>query len=114
VVRGDGRGRELGYPTANLAFAYRPALPAIGIYAGWAIGQRALISIGRRPTFHEDGDVVVEAHLLDWEGDLYDAELRVEVAERLREERTFASVEDLVAQMRRDEAAARAALAPVL
>jgi riboflavin kinase/FMN adenylyltransferase len=114
VVRGDGRGRQLGYPTANLTFAYRPVLPAIGIYAGWAIGQRALVSIGRRPTFHADGAVVVEAHLLDWEGDLYDTELRVEVSERLREERAFASVDDLVAQMRHDEAAARAALSPVL
>jgi riboflavin kinase/FMN adenylyltransferase len=111
VVRGDGRGRELGYPTANLSFAYRPALPAIGIYAGWAIGQRALVSIGRRPTFHDDGEVVVEAHLLDWDGDLYDTELRVEVAERLREERRFGSVEELVAQMREDEAAARTVLA---
>jgi riboflavin kinase/FMN adenylyltransferase len=111
VVRGDGRGRALGYPTANLSFAYRPALPAIGIYAGWAIGQRALVSIGRRPTFHDDGEVVVEAHLLDWDGDLYDTELRVEVAERLREERRFGSVEELVAQMREDEAAARTELA---
>jgi riboflavin kinase/FMN adenylyltransferase len=111
VVRGDGRGRELGYPTANLSFAYRPALPAIGIYAGWAIGRRALVSIGRRPTFHDDGEVVVEAHLLDWDGDLYDTELRVEVAERLREERRFGSVEELVAQMREDEAAARTVLA---
>jgi riboflavin kinase/FMN adenylyltransferase len=111
VVRGDGRGRELGYPTANLSFAYRPALPAIGIYAGWAIGQRALVSIGRRPTFHDDGEVVVEAHLLDWNGDLYDSELRVEVAERLREERRFGSVEELVTQMREDEAAARMVLA---
>jgi riboflavin kinase/FMN adenylyltransferase len=111
VVRGDGRGRALGYPTANLSFAYRPALPAIGIYAGWAIGQRALVSIGRRPTFHDDGDVVVEAHLLDWDGDLYDTVLRVEVAERLREERRFGSVEELVAQMREDEAAARTVLA---
>jgi riboflavin kinase/FMN adenylyltransferase len=111
VVRGDGRGRELGYPTANLAFAYRPALPALGIYAGWAIGQRALVSIGRRPTFHTDGAVVVEAHLLDWSGDLYGAELRVEVTDRLREERTFASVEELVAQMRDDEAAARTVVA---
>jgi riboflavin kinase/FMN adenylyltransferase len=111
VVRGDGRGRELGYPTANLAFDYRPALPALGIYAGWAIGQRALISIGRRPTFHADGAVVVEAHLLDWDGDLYDTELRVEVAERLREERAFGSVDELVSQMGRDEAAARALLA---
>jgi riboflavin kinase/FMN adenylyltransferase len=111
VVRGDGRGRGLGYPTANLSFAYRPALPALGIYAGWAIGQRALVSIGRRPTFHDDGAVVVEAHLLDWDGDLYDTELRVEVAERLREERRFGSVEELVARMREDEAAARTVLA---
>jgi riboflavin kinase/FMN adenylyltransferase len=110
VVRGDGRGRELGYPTANLAFGYRPALPALGIYAGWAIGQPALISVGRRPVFHTDGDVVFEAHLLDWDGDLYDQELRVEVAARLREERTFASVHGLIEQMKRDESGARTAL----
>jgi riboflavin kinase/FMN adenylyltransferase len=110
VVRGDGRGRQLGYPTANLAFGYRPALPRLGIYAGWALGQRSLISIGRRPTFHRDGEVVFEAHLLDWDGDLYDSELRVEVTDRLREERAFASVDELVSQMREDEAAARSAL----
>jgi riboflavin kinase / FMN adenylyltransferase len=110
VVRGDGRGRELGYPTANLRFSYLPALPALGIYAGWAIGQPALISIGRRPVFHTDGDVVFEAHILDWDGDLYDQELRVEVANRLREERKFASVQDLIDQMKRDESEARAAL----
>ena len=103
VVRGDGRGRELGYPTANLRFGYRPALPALGIYAGWAIGQRALISVGRRPVFHTDGDIVFEAHLLDWDGDLYDKQLRVEVATRLREERTFASVQDLIDQMNEDD-----------
>jgi riboflavin kinase/FMN adenylyltransferase len=111
VVRGDGRGRGLGFPTANLAFSYEPALPSLGIYAGSALGQRALVSIGRRPTFHADGQVVVEAHLLDWEGDLYDAELRVAIIARLREERTFASVDELVAQMRADEVAARAVLA---
>ncbi|HJT64075.1 MAG TPA: riboflavin biosynthesis protein RibF [Candidatus Limnocylindria bacterium] len=110
VVRGDGRGRELGYPTANLRFGYRPALPCLGIYAGWAIGQPALISIGRRPVFHTDGDVVFEAHLLDWDGDLYDQDLRVEVAIRLRDERKFASVQDLIDQMKRDESEARAAL----
>jgi riboflavin kinase/FMN adenylyltransferase len=111
VVRGDGRGRQLGYPTANLAFGYRPALPALGIYLGSAIGQPALISVGRRPTFHADGEVVFEAHLLDWDGDLYDRELRVEISQRLREERSFDSADELIAQMRRDEADARAALA---
>jgi riboflavin kinase/FMN adenylyltransferase len=114
VVRGDGRGRELGYPTANLSFGYRPALPALGIYAGWAIDQRALVSVGRRPMFHADGDVVVEAHLLDWDGDLYDQQLRVEVAARLRDELQFESVDDLVAQMKRDEVEARTALSSVL
>jgi riboflavin kinase/FMN adenylyltransferase len=120
VVRGDGRGQELGYPTANLAFGYRPALPSLGIYAGLAASPTglsttgALVSVGRRPTFHDDGDVVVEAHLLDWSGDLYGQPLRLELVERLRDERRFDSPADLTAQMRQDEVAARTALAGIV
>ena len=115
VVHGDQRGRTLGYPTANLAFAYEPALPALGIYfgrvgvpgRGVAAGHPALVSIGVRPTFEGDGRVLVEAFLLDWDGDLYDAELDVELGARLREERRFDGPDALVDQMRRDEAEAR-------
>ena len=111
VVRGDGRGRELGFPTANLAFAYRPALPALGIYAGVVNGRTgALVSIGRRPVFHTNGDVVVEANLLDWSGDLYDTRITVALVARLREERNFPSTDALVTQMRADETDARGAL----
>ncbi len=114
VVLGDGRGRELGYPTANLRFDYPPAIPALGIYAGIANGFGALVSIGKRPVFHTDGEVVVEANLLDWDGDLYDKPLRVELVSRLRDELPFASVDALVEQMHRDERDARAALISVL
>jgi riboflavin kinase/FMN adenylyltransferase len=118
VVRGDGRGRSLGYPTANLAFQYRPALPALGIYAGLVAGTpgatSALISVGRRPTFHDQGDVVVEANLLGWSGELYGQHLRIELVGRLRDERRFESAAELTAQMRRDEVAARAALAGIV
>jgi riboflavin kinase/FMN adenylyltransferase len=115
VVHGDRRGHELGFPTANLDFDYLPALPALGIYLGRvAVPARgvgpahpALVSVGVRPTFHDDGRVLVEAYLLDWDGDLYDATLEVELLDRLREERRFDSVDALVAQMRRDEAEAR-------
>jgi riboflavin kinase / FMN adenylyltransferase len=115
VVHGDRRGRELGFPTANLAFDYRPALPALGIYLGRVSvpsrdvgpGHPALVSVGVRPTFHDDGRVLVEVYLLDWDGDLYDAVLDVELVTRLREERRFASVSELVEQMRADEAEGR-------
>jgi riboflavin kinase/FMN adenylyltransferase len=115
VVEGDHRGRELGFPTANLSFDYAPALPALGIYLGRVVvpersvgpDHPALVSVGVRPTFHDDGRVLVEVYLLDWDGDLYDATLTVELAQRLREERRFASVEALVEQMRSDEADAR-------
>lgn len=116
VIHGDQRGRELGFPTANLAFDYRPALPALGIYLGRVDvpergvepGHPALVSVGVRPTFHDDGRVLVEVYLLDWDGDLYDASLGVELDVRLREERRFDSVEALVSQMRADEESARA------
>lgn len=115
VIHGDQRGRELGFPTANLAFDYRPALPALGIYLGRVgVPERgvgpdhpALVSVGVRPTFHDDGRILVEVYLLDWDGDLYDASLDVELDARLREERRFGSVEALVSQMRADEAEAR-------
>jgi riboflavin kinase/FMN adenylyltransferase len=115
VVHGDRRGRQLGFPTANLAFDYHPALPALGIYRGEAsvplrdVGPRhpALVSVGVRPTFHDDGRVLTEVYLLDWDGDLYDAELEVALLDRLREERRFDGVDALVAQMRADEAEAR-------
>jgi riboflavin kinase/FMN adenylyltransferase len=115
VVEGDHRGRELGFPTANLAFDYTAVLPALGIYLGHVAvpergvgpGHPALVSVGVRPTFHDDGRVLVEVYLLDWDGDLYDATLTVELDARLREERRFASVEALVEQMRADKAEAR-------
>ncbi|MGI8658908.1 MAG: riboflavin biosynthesis protein RibF [Candidatus Limnocylindria bacterium] len=115
VVHGDERGRELGFPTANLEFAYRAALPALGIYLGRVSvpdrgvgpGHPGLVSVGVRPTFHDDGRVLVEVYLLDWGGDLYDAELTVELESRLRSEQRFATVDALVDQMRKDEAEAR-------
>lgn len=118
VVAGDRRGRDLGFPTANLRFDYAPAMPSLGIYAGRLArsegpvepGQPALISIGTRPTFHEDGEVLAEVHLLDWEGDLYGSLLAVELVARLRDERRFSDVDALVAQMRRDAEMGRAAL----
>jgi riboflavin kinase/FMN adenylyltransferase len=118
VIHGDGRGRDLGFPTANLAFDYRPLLPPLGIYLGLVDvpergvgpGHPALISIGVRPTFHSAAGVLVEVYLLDWSGDLYGARLRVELVGRLREERRFDDVDQLVQQMRRDEATARAVL----
>lgn len=115
VVHGDERGRLLGFPTANLAFDYHPALPALGIYLGRVhVPERrvgpahpALVSVGVRPTFHDDGRVLVEVYLLDWDGDLYDATLDLELGARLREERRFATTDALVEQMRADEGEAR-------
>jgi riboflavin kinase/FMN adenylyltransferase len=118
VVSGDRRGRELGFPTANLRFDYAPAMPSQGIYAGRVTpsargvpdGQPSLISVGTRPTFHPHGDLLVEVHLLDWDGDLYGEPLGVELVARLRDELRFDNVESLVAQMRRDAAMGRAVL----
>lgn len=112
VVRGVGRGREIGLPTANLA-VLNETLPARGVYAcrcrelgtGGAL-HPAVVNIGHRPTFG-GGALSVEAHLLDFDGDLYGRTLRTEFEERLREERTFAGPEALVAQVRDDVARVR-------
>lgn len=116
VVRGDARGRDLGFPTANVAVADEILLPADGIYAGWyeRPGSRvhaAAISVGRRPTFHPDARrSVLEAYLIDFDGDLYGDPARVRFTARVREEVKFDSVEALVGQMERDVDAARTLL----
>jgi riboflavin kinase/FMN adenylyltransferase len=111
VVAGDQRGGTLGFPTANLAPDERLLVPAHGIYAGSALGHRAAVSIGVNP--HYGGsERRVEAFLLEFDGDLYRRRLRLELWRRLREERAFASEEELVAQMARDVEAARNAARP--
>jgi len=105
VAHGDERGRELGFPTANVAVPGDILLPADGIYAGWFTREEgsvhpAAISLGRRPTFYEQAHAsLLEAHLLDFEGDLYDEHVRVRFVAHLRGEERFDSVEALVAQI---------------
>ena len=111
VVSGDQRGGTLGFPTANIAVEPGLLVPANGIYAGLAEGFRAAASIGVNP--HYGGtERRIEAFLLDFEGDLYGARLRLELWERLRDERAFASEEELVRQIAADVEAARAADRP--
>src|SRR5262249_9597914 len=112
VVSGDARGGTLGYPTANLRVEPDLLVPAYGIYAGWATGRRAAVSIGTNPHYggHERR---VEAFLLDFAGDLYGERLVVEFWQRLRGEQAFATEAELVEQIGRDVGAARAAERPV-
>jgi riboflavin kinase / FMN adenylyltransferase len=111
VVAGDARGGTLGYPTANLAVPPALLVPAYGIYAGQVGDHRAAISIGVNP--HYGGqERRVEAFLLDFEGDLYGERLIVELWRRLRGERAFESEQDLIDQIGRDVAEARAAEPP--
>jgi riboflavin kinase/FMN adenylyltransferase len=95
VVHGAHRGRELGFPTANLDLPPERVLPPRGVYAGATRGHRAAISIGVNPQFGGTA-LHFEAHLLDFDGDLYGQRLVVEVWERLRDELVFESVEALV------------------
>jgi riboflavin kinase / FMN adenylyltransferase len=112
VVSGDQRGGTLGFPTANIAVEPGLLVPANGIYAGSAEGFRAAASIGVNP--HYGGtERRIEAFLLDFEGDLYGRRLRLELWERLRDERAFASEEELVRQIAADVEAARAAERPL-
>jgi riboflavin kinase / FMN adenylyltransferase len=120
VETGDKRGRELGFPTANVAVPARICLPADGIYAGTylapdGVERPAAISLGRRPTFYDAQETsLLEAHLLDFSGDLYGQPARVRFLERLRGEERFDSVDALVAQMTDDCARAAEVLAPYL
>jgi riboflavin kinase/FMN adenylyltransferase len=103
VVRGDGRGRTIGFPTANLG-GLRALLPGTGVYACWARvkGERlmAAVNIGDRPTFGRGRSV--EAFMLDFTGDLYGSEVTLSFASRLRSPERFSSVDDLVARIEKD------------
>ena len=99
---GDQRGRELGFPTANIVPDDRLAIPGHGVYAAFANGIPAAVNVGVRPTFESGRGVLIETYLIDFEGDLYGTDLRVAFVARLRGEKRFASVEELIAQMRTD------------
>lgn len=114
VVEGDHRGRTIGFPTANIAIPEGRAIPANGVYAAWAsidaIDQAAVVNIGTRPTFGPS-ERIVEAHVLEFDGDLYGREVPVSFVRRLRAEKRFDSVALLVRQIHNDVATARELLA---
>ncbi|MRH92678.1 bifunctional riboflavin kinase/FAD synthetase [Nocardia sp. SYP-A9097] len=118
VVHGDGRGRGLGFPTANVAPVPRGAIPADGVYAGWftvlddpeQTRRMAAISVGTNPTFEDGRSRTVEPHILEFDGDLYDKHVAVDFVEQLRGMRKFESIEDLVEAIGRDVEQARKVL----
>jgi riboflavin kinase/FMN adenylyltransferase len=125
VVRGEGRGRGLGYPTANVAPPMYSAIPADGVYAAWftllapgpatgsvTAGRRypAAVSVGTNPTF-SGRTRTVEAFVLDVDADLYGQHVAVDFVARIRGQQKFGTVEDLIAAMGRDTAKARSILA---
>ena len=111
VVKGDQRGRTLGFPTANVRVDGSILLPADGVYAGRVelpSGERrdAALSLGTRPHFFNDGDLLLEAHLIDFSGDLYGQEVNVSFEKNLRPQQKFENLEALVAQLEKDVASA--------
>jgi riboflavin kinase/FMN adenylyltransferase len=102
VVEGDQRGRELGFPTANIVPDDRLAIPGHGVYAAFANGVPAAVNVGVRPTFDSGRGVLIETYLIDRNDDLYGSTLRVAFVQRLRGEKRFPGVEELIAQMRID------------
>ncbi len=110
VIKGDGRGRTLGFPTANIKLNdENKLLPAIGIYAVEVIIENkkyyGLLSIGRRPTFYIDGLVTTEVYILDFDSDIYGKQVTVNMVERIRGEERFSSTEELIAHMNKDKEA---------
>ena len=116
VVKGDQRGRTIGFPTANVAVPNQLIMPGDGVYAGWYLRpdrsrHPAAINIGKRPTFVQGAEhSVVEAHLIDFNDDLYGELAEVELVQRLRAEQRFDGIEALIAQLQRDVSQASALL----
>jgi len=116
VMEGDQRGRQIGFPTANVAVERYLARPADGVYAGWYLrpdGSRhaAAINVGKRPTFYQDAPYsLTEAHLVEFTGDLYGERARVQFVEYLRAEKRFDGIDALAEQLEHDVAQARSIL----
>lgn len=116
VVQGDQRGRTIGFPTANITYKPVRAWPAKGVYAAWATlpdGRRvaSAVNIGMRPTFHRHAEQpLLEAHLINFDEDLYGQNLRIEFIDFLRSERRFAGIDEISEQLKKDVENARAVL----
>lgn len=116
VVQGDQRGRLLGFPTANVEVPNRVCVPADGVYAGWFERPNGevhpcAINLGRRPTFYEHADSsLLEAHLIDFQGDIYGERAKVRFTNFLRSERKFDGIDALVSQLKHDVEHARSLL----
>lgn len=115
VVTGERRGRTIGFPTANLGYDEAHVVPGRGVYAIWVtvngVRYPAVVNVGFRPTFNELPDTRIEAHLLDFDADIYGAEVSFEFLKRLRPERKFDSPQALIAQIGKDVEAARSIFA---
>ena len=116
VIMGDKRGRTIGFPTANLPVSQKRAWPADGVYAGWFTDEQGTrrpcaINIGRRPTFYQHAEhSILEAHVLDFDGDLYGQTVEVEFVDFLRSERRFSGIDELKEQLAKDIARCRTIL----
>ena len=113
IIEGKQIGRQIGFPTANLSLPKQKLLPACGVYAvgvEMTNGTRksGMLCIGHRPTVEANGELSIEVHIFDFDGNLYGKEIRLEFIGRLREERRFSSLEELQLQLRRDAADAQA------
>ncbi len=110
VVEGDGRGRMIDFPTANLVLTDPFVLPRLGVYAVQCgvrgASVRAMMNVGRRPTVYSSGDLTIEAHLLNFAEDLYGCEMTVDLLSYIREERRFSDLDALRAQLFKDRATA--------
>lgn len=106
VVRGDGRGKTLGFPTANLKVDPRKLIPAEGVYAGFVDGKKCVINIGSRPTFG-GGKSLIEVHILNFKGNILGKTLKVDLFCRLRGEIQFSDALALIGQIKKDIARAR-------
>jgi len=119
IVRGDGRGRKLGFPTANISVDDQDKLiPAKGIYAAECLVENekhsGLLSLGSRPTFHKDGEIIPEFYIFDFDKDIYDQVMQVNLINKIRDEEKFNSVDELIIQMKKDEETGRKILSKII